>query len=273
MANKYWIKAWHEILDDPKMGRLPNNLWRRFFECCLLAGEMGYEDDDEMNGRLPSVGDMTWRLRIDEETLLTELEELARKRMLEYRSENVLDGYWFVTHFNERQRKMTKAEYMRRLRSTPPKVTDQLQPSYQSVTNGNTEREDERERDKERDKEVLAAPAAAYAEFLHFWNVYFSDKPQPRPDNKTLQGKFKTRMKSTHFQENWQAAIERAGKSTFLHGGSWFTAQWFLKNDDNYEKCLNGNYDDGISSNGQGNGRQPSRPIPESEETRVGGVY
>ena len=29
----------------------------------------------------------------------------------------------------------------------------------------------------------------------------------------------------------------------------------------------------GISSNGQGNGRQPSRPIPESEETRVGGVY
>ena len=26
---KYWIKLYHEILDDPKMGRLSDRTWRR----------------------------------------------------------------------------------------------------------------------------------------------------------------------------------------------------------------------------------------------------
>lgn len=140
MATKYWIKFYHEALDDPKTARLPDNLWRRFFECCLLAGEAGYEDDDPQNGRLPSVADMSWRLRVDEETLSTELDALARKGLIEYRANAVLDGHWFITRFNERQRKMSKAEYMRRLRSERAgMLPDSYQTSYQSVTNGNAD--------------------------------------------------------------------------------------------------------------------------------------
>ena len=42
----YWIKLYHEVLNDPKMGRLPDRLWRRWWsfwrcemrkETCLLA--------------------------------------------------------------------------------------------------------------------------------------------------------------------------------------------------------------------------------------------
>jgi len=29
MGSPYWIKLYHEILNDPKMGRLPDRLWRR----------------------------------------------------------------------------------------------------------------------------------------------------------------------------------------------------------------------------------------------------
>lgn len=140
MATKYWIKFYHEALDDPKTARLPDNLWRRFFECCLLAGEAGYDDDDPQNGRLPSVADMSWRLRVDEETLSTELDALARKGLIEYRANTVLDGHWFITRFNERQRKMSKAEYMRRLRSERAgMLPDSYQTSYQPVTNGNAD--------------------------------------------------------------------------------------------------------------------------------------
>ena len=71
MPSNYWIKLYHEILDDPKMGRLPDSLWRRVTELFLLAG-----DADE-NGYLPCVESMAWRLRIDENVLIAELEQLA----------------------------------------------------------------------------------------------------------------------------------------------------------------------------------------------------
>ena len=91
------------------------------------------------------------------------------------------------------------------------------------------------------------------------WIEAFPDKPKPRTTNKTLQRKVKTRLKSPHFRENWPAALDRAAQSKFLKAGAWFTFDWFLKNDDNYEKCLNGNYDDrtGPSNNGTW-GNQPA---------------
>jgi hypothetical protein len=99
------------------------------------------------------------------------------------------------------------------------------------------------------------------------WIEAFPDKPKPRTTNKTLQGKVKTRLKSPHFRENWPAALDRAAQSEFLKAGSWFTFDWFLKNDDNYEKCLNGNYDD------RQNGQQPAEPTREKIVPNEDGTY
>ena len=63
MTGSYWIKLYHEILDDPKMGRLPDKLFRRVIELFLIAGET------HENGKLPSIDDMAWRLRLDPEEL------------------------------------------------------------------------------------------------------------------------------------------------------------------------------------------------------------
>jgi len=100
----------------------------------------------------------------------------------------------------------------------------------------------------------LTATAADFAEVLQVWETEFPNKPQPRADNKTLQGKFKTRMKSKHFQENWKQALIVGGQSQFLQTGDFFTLGWFLKNDDHYERCLNGNYKDRQSNNHQPQG-------------------
>ena len=32
MSSFYWIKLYHEVLDDPKMALLPDRLWRRTIE-------------------------------------------------------------------------------------------------------------------------------------------------------------------------------------------------------------------------------------------------
>lgn len=91
-----------------------------------------------------------------------------------------------------------------------------------------------------------------YPEILAAWQELFPKKPQPHANNRTLQSKLKTRMKDTRFKENWRVALERVRNSSFCLEGGWFTLGWFLKNDDNWQKCLDGNYD-----NVRDNGHKP----------------
>ena len=105
MPASYWIKLYHEILRDPKMGRLPDRAWRRTIELFLLAGEMGSD------GILPAVADMAWQLRIDEATLLEDIATLAEHGILT----ETEDG-WLVTNFASRQGPVSDAERMARYR-------------------------------------------------------------------------------------------------------------------------------------------------------------
>ena len=110
MASKYWIKMYHEILDDPKMGRLPCNLWRRFFECCLMAGEK-----DEA-GFLPELSDMAWRFRVDERTLHQELTALSEQGLIILKEYNPFEARWFIVNFEKRQKPSDASERVREFR-------------------------------------------------------------------------------------------------------------------------------------------------------------
>jgi len=87
-----WLKLYFEILDDPKMGRLPDHLWRRAIELFLLAGEQ------ELDGLLPPVEDMAWRLRTSVDELAETLQALSQVAMVHETPEG-----WVVTHFKKRQ--------------------------------------------------------------------------------------------------------------------------------------------------------------------------
>ena len=146
--NKYWIKLYHEILDDPKMGKMTDRLWRRTIELFLIAGD---ENGSDKTGILPSISDMAWRLRLTEEELETDLADLAS-----YGIVHKSDDRWVVSNFNKRQAPMPKDEYMRRLRKERQRdvfVTNELPDSYQSVTRSNAEEEEEREEEKEQGEE------------------------------------------------------------------------------------------------------------------------
>lgn len=90
----YWIKLWVELLDDPKMGRMPDPLWRLFVELCLLAGRISPNE-----GRLPGLEDIGWALRREDTAGLQEdLRELARQGVI-LQEENG----WLVKNFAKRQ--------------------------------------------------------------------------------------------------------------------------------------------------------------------------
>lgn len=59
--------------------------------------------------------------------------------------------------------------------------------------------------------------------------------------------KLSARMKSAHFNEHWKSAVDKLGKSPFATGSNdrnWKASiDWFLANDNNYVKVLEGKYD------------------------------
>jgi len=157
MASNYWIKFYHEILDDPKMGRLPDNLWRRFYECCLMAGEL------QQDGRIPAIQDIAWRLRIEEETLRTEFDQMARIGLLDFVADP-LDEHWIVMNFANRQSPMSGAERVKRHRETQKKQ------HYYGSCNDNvtiryTEKETEEEEDIEKETEEETDAAAIFSHY------------------------------------------------------------------------------------------------------------
>jgi len=134
--SKYWIKLYHEILHDPKMGRLPDNLWRRTIELFLMAGEL------DQDGELPAVSDMAWTLRVSEQELEQELEALAASG-LEIVTRT--PSGWIVTRFADRQSAMSSAERTRRHRESKRKEeyygdeTDESQECNEDVTDRPTD--------------------------------------------------------------------------------------------------------------------------------------
>ena len=105
MPSYYWIKLYHEILDDPKMGRLPDKLWRRTIELFLIAGDI------HLGGDLPAVGDMAWRLRLTEDELSLDLEQLERAGIISKDTDT-----YTVTNFSKRQDKVSNADRQSRYR-------------------------------------------------------------------------------------------------------------------------------------------------------------
>jgi DNA-binding transcriptional regulator YhcF (GntR family) len=159
MASKYWIKLYHEILDDAKMGRMPDRLWRRTIELFLLAGEL---DED---GLLPPTRDIAWRLRIDDDGLADDLALLETYQIVH--KEN---GHYVVTKFADRQSAMSSAERTRRYRETE-KHNEYETAHYgncnehrdETVTNRYTDidididKDIDKDTDKDRDKSLIDA--------------------------------------------------------------------------------------------------------------------
>jgi len=138
MGSYYWIKVYHEVLHDPKMGRLSDHLWRRFFELCLIAGE------EDKEGWLPEVGNMAWTLRTTTGDLEADLHLLMEHQLVSLDP----DGAWFVTKFADRQSPLSPAE-----RKAKQRERDR-QRDYEShgpVTQGVTIRDTEQDTDTDTD--------------------------------------------------------------------------------------------------------------------------
>lgn len=93
MDKRNWTKIQIDILNDYKVGKLPDNLWRLNIEIKLLANDEGI---------LPTEGDMAFHLRRDPSTLEDDLKELARVGLIAWTKDEDW-GRWFIPGFVESQ--------------------------------------------------------------------------------------------------------------------------------------------------------------------------
>jgi len=79
-----------------------------------------------------------------------------------------------------------------------------------------------------------------------YWNK--TSLPKILTISKNRKDKIRVRLTNGHFRANWKAAIDKMSQSSFCTGhnkNNWkATIDWFIDNDNNYLKALEGKYDD-----------------------------
>lgn len=146
MASNYWAKIYIEILDDRKVMTLPESLRWRFIECILLARELSRDN----TGYLPSIDDMSWRLRLQPDSLQADLSRLAQAGLLEIAE----DGRWFIRQFEKRQSTSSNAERQRLWRDRNATVTKRyadVTPTLRQITDIDKDTDTDTDTDDRRD--------------------------------------------------------------------------------------------------------------------------
>jgi hypothetical protein len=97
-----WIKLHTELLDDARLGRLPESTQLRYLQLLMLAGECGAEGQAigslQQNGRPLAQEDLAWRLRVPTESLKTDLQALVSAGLL-----RITGGCYLLEDFALRQ--------------------------------------------------------------------------------------------------------------------------------------------------------------------------
>jgi len=105
MKSKFWIKLWHETLDDDKVGMLSDKLFRRLIQCFLLAGI------EDRGGFLPNLSRIAWRMHIPSDEVQSDLVELQSNGFLDF-----VDDRWYVKNFSKRQANIDSSKRMQAFR-------------------------------------------------------------------------------------------------------------------------------------------------------------
>jgi hypothetical protein len=100
MGMRWWMKLYNEILDDPKIARMSDGLFRAFVMLLAAANEAGEA------GRLPELDDLAWRVRVPKDELEGHLQSLEAIQSAHLDNE----GRWWLSNFARRQAPETPAE-------------------------------------------------------------------------------------------------------------------------------------------------------------------
>jgi len=149
-----WVKIFTEILDDPRFGRLADSQKWRFVQLILIAGECDAEGFLAYADRPMSLEDIAWRLRLDHDQLINDLNALKSLDLI-----IAIDNVWHVVNFAKRQgRHLTEirsywSKEKRKQRNVSDNVRDNVPDAVSDCPQIEVEEEEEEEEEKEEEEE------------------------------------------------------------------------------------------------------------------------
>jgi len=162
-SNYYYLKLHYDILDDWKVGTLPDSLKWRFIQCLCVAGE------EFNNGLLPEINQFAFRIRQEPSALHADMARLSNNGLVELVPMEGEPDRWLVTNYEKRQAKIPpekkQRDYRNRQRQkemaeSDADVTQELPERYDTVTIRNTDKiRSDKDTDKKRE-EKKPTPAA-----------------------------------------------------------------------------------------------------------------
>ncbi len=161
MASNYWIKLYHEMLDDCKIGRLSDSQFRLMINLFLLAG------DCEQDGYLPTIEDIRWRLR-NPENFDADMATLMDLQIL-----TTDEGVLVVNKFSERQSAMDPTERTRRRREKLQKAEyygNENETNRFTGRNGNG-LDIDKDKDIDKDEDLIKQPGNFFTLFQKKLNI------------------------------------------------------------------------------------------------------
>ena len=139
--NYYWAKLRFSYLDDFKLGTLPDWVFRRYFLCYMVAGEIAKE------GELPALHELAWRIRDENKKNLRDaLQAMSEAGLAELTDPE--KEIWTLTRFAVEQEAVSGAERKAAQRARARKG-NKLQSGHEGVTDRDTEEDGVIDKEKE----------------------------------------------------------------------------------------------------------------------------
>ena len=166
-----WIKLYTEVLDDPKIQRLPKSVRWTATSCFLVAGEM------EQGGYIGRLDDLAWRLRENEQEMASDIDVLVQVGIVEWDADEL-----YVVKYAERQGVTTSRERTRRYREKQrdggdDDVTSQERhgDALEERREDKTRLEENREEEESKTSAVASVPSSliiAVDDVVDSWNAF-----------------------------------------------------------------------------------------------------
>ncbi len=200
-----WFRAYESALDDPKVQRLPGELFKSWFNILCLACRH--------NGELPPIADIAFALRKSEATTQETINKLIESELLDKTETGLQPHNW-----NGRQFKGdVSTERVKRFRKRHETVSET--PSDTEQNRAETDR---------------AFQRFTETALSHNW-------PKPLKLTDDRRKKIRARL-DEHGEAGWEAMLAKASASEWINTQFRLKLDWVLE-PRNFVKVIEGNYD------------------------------
>jgi hypothetical protein len=186
-----WFRFYDTVLDDPKVQRLADHLFRGWVNILCLASKHG--------GKLPSIPDIAFCLRIPDDQADSLVQSLLDARLLEDNGEFLTPHNWSERQYVDSTNAIRQQRFREKKRSNNQPVTESNGVTNVKITPLDTDTDTDTETDTEK-KKTKHSRSPKLAEFEQFWSEY------PR---KTAKG---------GAEKAWLKAIGQTDAETILAG-------------------------------------------------------